>query len=333
MTAFAGITAQRPAIEHLDQALRSGRVHHAYRFEGPPGVGKEMAALALARALLCAAPREDDGPAFPPACGRCDSCKKAATWSNEDPVVPRHPDLVLLGRGLYPPAAIGRSTQESNGISVEQVRRTVLSRVGYAPHEGRALLFIVRDADELTTSAANALLKTLEEPQSNTYFVLLTSRPRRLLDTIRSRTLPVRFGALPERVVREILEAHGRPADLAPLAEGSASQALDLCEPEVRERREAFIAAMTSAIEAGALGTALDLLPSRGNDRHQLLEQLAFFAQSLAHQARELVNVDPSRCERLARSYARSMAGLRELERNGQPALVMESLITALRSL
>ncbi|MGC4092354.1 MAG: hypothetical protein QM756_31625 [Polyangiaceae bacterium] len=69
---------------------------------------------------------------------------------------------------------------EASGISVEQIRRVVLERIGFSPHEGRALVFIVREADELTLQAANSLLKTLEEPPARTHFVLLTSRPESL---------------------------------------------------------------------------------------------------------------------------------------------------------
>ena len=192
MSVFDRIRGQEPAVETLVRALRAGRVHHAYRFEGPPGVGKELAAFALAQSLVC----ERGGPV---GCGACSACQRAVRIAEEDPHVPQHPDVVLLGRGLYPPAALGTATRETTGIGVEQVRRLVLSRVGFSPHEGRALVFIVRDADDFTAQAGNALLKTLEEPSARTHFVLLTSRANRLLDTIRSRTLPVRFARLVRR--------------------------------------------------------------------------------------------------------------------------------------
>ena len=174
---FSQILGQEPALQTLTRALDTAHVHHAYRFEGPAGVGKELAAFALAQALVC-----EVGGAR--ACGKCSACQRAVRISEEEPRVPVHPDVVLLQRGLYR----GRiSANEATGISIEQVRRMVLERIGYRPHEGRARVFIVRDADELTVSAANALLKTLEEPGPSTHFVLLTSRPNRLLDTIRSR--------------------------------------------------------------------------------------------------------------------------------------------------
>src|SRR5690606_3322038 len=120
-------------------------------------------------------------------CGACDACRRAALTADAEPPAPLHPDVVIVARGFYPPDTIG-GKKEANEISVEQIRRVVLSRASYAPHEGRATVFIVRDAEQLSVSAANALLKTLEEPRPSTYFVLLTARGDKLLDTIRSRS-------------------------------------------------------------------------------------------------------------------------------------------------
>ena len=85
----------------------------------------------------------------------------------------------------------------------EQVRRIVLSRIGFSPHEGRAIVCIVRGADELTASAANALLKVLEEPPADSVFVLLSARAHELPETVWSRCHVVTFTALPEAFVVE----------------------------------------------------------------------------------------------------------------------------------
>jgi DNA polymerase-3 subunit delta' len=315
---FADLLAQEPAVSTLERALATGRVHHAYRFEGPPGVGKEMAALALAQALVC---ERGDGRA----CLACGACRRAVTFSEAEPRVPLHPDVVLLGRGLYRLAG----TSEATGISVEQVRRLVLGRAGFAPHEGRALVFIVRDADELTQQAANALLKTLEEPHKNTHFVLLTSRPSRLLDTVRSRTLPVRFAPLPDRVVASILERRGMDPSTAPLAQGSASLALELADPEAKAAREAFVDAALSALDATELAAAIKLAEGK-KDRDVLRADLAFLAQALAADARRLVASDPGRSERRATEHAGVLAAIRDVERNVQPALAVESMVVRL---
>ena len=98
----------------------------------------------------------------PLGCGRCDACRRAVTFSEERPASPIHPDVTIIEKGFYPPETIGRSRPELQEISVDQVRTIVLAHAAYAPHEGRARVFIVRRAEELSVSAANALLKTLE---------------------------------------------------------------------------------------------------------------------------------------------------------------------------
>jgi DNA polymerase-3 subunit delta' len=321
---FTDVLGQESAVATLERALTVARVHHAYRFEGPPGVGKELAAFALAQALVC----ETGGPA---ACGRCSACHRAVTLNGDDPRVPLHPDVVLLGRGLYR-GLLGSSSTEATGISVEQVRRIVLSRGGFSPHEGRALVFIVREADEITLQAANALLKTLEEPHERTHFVLLTSRPSRLLDTIRSRSLPVRFGPLPERVIAGILERRGLDPAVASLAQGSAALALELADTESREERDAFVSSALAALAAPDLAPSLKLAEGQRGDRDGLKASLAFFAQAVAAEARRLVTTSPDDALRRAVQHRTILEAMRDVERNVQPALALEAMFVRLRS-
>ena len=320
---FADVLGQEAAVSTLERALAVGRVHHAYRFEGPPGVGKELAAFALGQTLVC----EAGGLA---ACGRCGACHRAVTLSSDDPRVPLHPDVVLLGRGLYR-GLLGSNSSEATGISVEQVRRIVLSRVGFPPHEGRALVFIVREADEITVQAANALLKTLEEPHERTHFVLLTSRPSRLLDTIRSRSLPVRFGPLSDSIVAGILERRGLDPAVAPLAQGSAALALELADPEAREERDAFVSSALAALSAPDLAPSLKLAEGQKGDRDGLKASLAFFAQAIAGEARRFVATNPEDALRRAMQHRTILEAMRDVERNVQPALALEAMFVRLR--
>jgi DNA polymerase-3 subunit delta' len=322
---FADILGQAPAVETLRRALASGRLHHAYRFEGPPGVGKELAALAVAQALVC----ETGGTE---GCGRCSACRRAVTLASEDPRVPLHPDVVFVQRGLYR-GVLGSGSSEATGIGIEQIRRVVLERVGFTPHEGRALVFVVRDADELTVQAANALLKTLEEPHDKTHFVLVTSRPTRLLDTIRSRTLPIRFGPLPDSVVSEILKKRGLDPAVAPLAQGNAALALELAEPETKEERDQFVASARQAVAASDLVAGLRFADGRPKDRDAVREQLSFLAQSLATEGRLLVENDPSTSERRAREHGVVVEAMNAVDKNVQPGLALEAMIVRLRSL
>jgi DNA polymerase-3 subunit delta' len=321
---FEAVLGQAPAIETLERALRAGKLHHAYRFEGPPGVGKELTAFALARALVCEAPT-------PFACEKCPACHRAATFSEEEPKVPLHPDVVLVGRGVYPSSVLGSGVSEATSISVEQIRRVVLVRAGYPPHEGRALVFVVRNAEELTIQAANALLKTLEEPLDRTHFVLTTSRPNRLLDTVRSRTQAVRFGPLADDIVARLLEARGLPASVASLAQGSAELAFDLADEEAMRERDEFLAAARDAVDAPDLAAGLALAQSRANSRDALREQLSFLAQALAGESKQRIAEDPARAERAARRYSVVMTTIAEVERNVAPTLALEAMVARLR--
>lgn len=323
---FDEILGQDTAVQTLRTALGSGRLHHAYRFEGPDGVGKERAAFALARALVC---RERPNVG----CGSCSGCRRAVTLSDGEPAVPRHPDVVLVERGLYPASVLGRTSPETTGIGVEQVRRIVIARASYPPYEAPSLIFIFRAAHELTPSAANALLKTLEEPRPNVHFVLLTDQPRRLLDTIRSRTLPVRFGPLPEPVLQEIVARQGLSADATSLAlaAGSASRLLEACDPEHVSRREHFVGEVLAALRAPDLGAALQLSAGAKPERGALGKDLRALGQHFALTAREHAQQAPEPALANANRYKEVLVALEALERNVPPALVLETLIARLR--
>jgi DNA polymerase-3 subunit delta' len=317
--AFDDILAQDTAVQTLRRALASGRVHHAYRFEGPDGVGKEMAAFALAEALVCGA---DDSP-------QCTACRRRVrTVSEHAPHVPLHPDIILVQRGLYA-EQLGKS--EANGIGIEQIRRIVLARAPYSPHEGLAQVFILRDADEITVQAANALLKTLEEPPPQTHFVLLTSRPRRMLDTVLSRTLPIRFAPLPDEVIARILTQRGLPTSVVPLARGSASRALALADEDALQRHDEFVARALECLDAPSLAGAIGLLDTKTNDRRAVRDQLEYLAHAFAAQSRAAVNQDPQTAERAARRHGTVLSTMQRLERNVQPALALEAMMVRLR--
>ncbi|HHH27845.1 MAG TPA: DNA polymerase III subunit delta' [Polyangiaceae bacterium] len=323
---FDSIRGQTTAVETLTRALKSGVVHHAYRFEGLDGVGKGMAATAFAQAMLCTG-------GDPLGCGRCDACRRVARVNEDDPRVPLHPDVIYLGRALYPSDIIGK--KEAKEISVEQVRRLVLSRAAYAPHEGPAQIFIVWGADELSNSAANALLKTLEEPRSSTHFVLITSRPDKLLDTIRSRSLPVRFGPLGEDDLSEILRERGieapRIAEAVEIAGGSASVALEAADEELSARRTKFVATVMKALDAPDMGDAIRLAESVDSDRRALTDDLRALAAALSRRVRREVASDPAAAERNARRYELVLDAIDSVERNGSASLVIASLVGSLR--
>lgn len=201
------ILGQDRALEAIRAALRSGRLHHAWIFSGPRGLGKFTAAMALARVLLDpgldpAAAAESAGPTH-----RIQRAIDAGT----------HPDLHVIRKelALY---SENRDLREKKllNIPLDLLRERMIGgragddRIHEAPayrtaQLGHGKVFIIDEAELLALEGQNALLKTLEEPPSRTYIILITSQPDRLLATIRSRCQHVRFGTLNEASMKEVV--------------------------------------------------------------------------------------------------------------------------------
>lgn len=328
---LSAVLAQETSITTLKRALARDRVHHAYLFDGPNGVGKELAAFGLAQALVC----EFRGVSLPPdeACGACSACGRAVV----DPATrrPRHPDIVVIERGLYEPSTLGRRTPESQEISIDQVRTLVLARAAFAPHEGRAKVFIVRRAEELSISAANALLKTLEEPNGRTHFILLSAQGSSLLATIRSRTQKLRFAALPDAIVTKLLVSSGvdafRAQEIARLSAGSMSAALGLADDEESQARERFVQRAMEALEAPTLGPALDLAEDAKKEKGELASRLSAFATALALRATSNAVSEGRAADSAVLRYDMARLALEQLGGNASAQLVVESMLTRMR--
>ena len=337
------LRAQDTARRTIERALETGRVHHAYLFAGPDGVGKELAAFGLAQALVCDKRGADEGGLFSAAparkaslaCGGCSPCLRAVP--REDERRPVHPDIVVIERGLYAPQTIGRRTPETQDISIDQIRTLVLSRAAYAPHEGRAKVFVVRRVEELSVPAANALLKTLEEPGARTHFILLTSQPDALLPTILSRTMRVRFAPLPDDVVASILEARGvevsRAREVARLSGGSVEAAELLADPEESEARHRFVSRALEAVAAPGLEPLLALAEDAKKEKDLLRARIGALATALAVQATEAARANRAEAESFAVRGHIALTALDHLDGNNAPQLVVEAMLSRMRAL
>ena len=185
MPILGQIRGQPRVVELLRRAMAQDRVPHAYLFTGPAGAGTYAAALALAAAMNCErAPGEG--------CGECAACERIAAGV--------HPDVQTLER-----------QGPSQTIPIEVIRKQVIPALGLPPHEARARLYLIEEATSLLDPAANALLKTLEEPPARTHFVLCTGSPLELLPTIRSRCQRIIFQ--PPEVEASDEDATGRAVD------------------------------------------------------------------------------------------------------------------------
>jgi DNA polymerase III subunit delta' len=268
------IKGQENAKSLLQRATIEGRVSHAYLFLGIPGIGKEAMAIEFAKLLNCSAPIEEGRQIN--ACGTCPSCKKIDKL--------QHPNMDLV---FALPAGTGTDPNKSDPYAklsdaqIKEINATVAEKAGNqyqsieiprasqikiasiryikkklslsATQRGRRCV-LVFDCEKMTGEAANAFLKTLEEPNDNVTIILISSRPELLLQTILSRCQVVHFEPLSDEIIQEyLIENHHLLASesriISKFAQGSISSAVDFLDDDMRQLREESIAMMRTSIK------------------------------------------------------------------------------------
>lgn len=227
---FSEIVGHDHNIKLLQRSIERGRLHHAYIFSGPGGIGKKLTAISLAKALNCLEMETDS-------CGRCIPCRKIEEGN--------HPDVKIV---------------EADGqvIKIDQIRE--LQRdLQFRPFEGKKRVFIIDSADRMGLPASNSLLKTLEEPPKDSVLILVTANFHSLLPTIVSRCQRLSFSSLPIPDVEMMLvEKKGVDAAtahiIAAVSEGSIGDALGEDEASLLEERERVFTGFMGLKDKGMIG-------------------------------------------------------------------------------
>lgn len=279
---FEQFIGNEKIVQRLRSKLREERFPHAVIFAGPEGVGKRTCAIFVAKALNC----PEAGPAD--FCDACSQCRKIDAGV--------HPDVLTIGL-----------EEEASEIKIAQIR-DLMETLSLRPLEGRKKVFIIDPADAMNASAANALLKGLEEPPEDSHFILLSSSPQSLLATVRSRCQTYPFLPLSLEQMRQF----GSDELALRWSRGSigALKALDL--DLLRERRESALDFLEIAIQAKddqfreLIGASADLSRSKNDfDSNMdtiavLLEDLLYIREGLS---RSIINIDlEPRLRKLAES-------------------------------
>lgn len=218
---FASLKGQDSAVSFLRSSLKNNRTSHAYIFVGPGGTGKRIAALNFAKALNCANPSSGEP------CEACPSCGKINRSS--------HPDIFII-----------KPEKEGGSIRIDDIR-SLIKDIYLKPFEAKKKVYIIDGADGMKHEAANALLKTLEEPPTDSILILITEDLKALFHTITSRSQVVRFFPLKVDEIKWILAKEhsldeARAHVLARLSSGSLGKALNLKDEDFFAKRASLIA-------------------------------------------------------------------------------------------
>lgn len=223
---FKELVGQEKIIKHLRISIEQGRVAHAYAFDGPEGIGKLSTAMAFAKALLCRNYKEDS-------CNTCVSCSKVNNGN--------HPDLQIIEPD-------GHSIKNKQ---IEDFQQDLMRK----PYESPKKVYIIKRANEMTVSAQNRLLKTLEEPPEYGVIILISTNSNGFLPTIKSRCQIIKFHRVHEKTIENFLRDRykleaKRAQILSIFSHGIVGNALKLMESEdFNTRRQQTIQVIEELLE------------------------------------------------------------------------------------
>ena len=293
---FKNLIGNAQVKQMLGRLLGSGRVSNSLLFAGDEGVGKRQFALELAKAFICKEPVDFQ------ACRACPACRRADEFTL--PTSDKGDDYERVFFSKHPD--IGMVIPFKRNVRINAIR-DLEREANFRPYEAQARFFIIDDAEKMNDAAANALLKTLEEPPSTTYIFLITSRPDSLLPTIRSRCQTIRFAPvvaaeIEQYLINERAFTHDEARLAARLARGSIGRAVSINVGQFREQRERMFGVVRNAIETGNRAALLraseDMNDAKNKERFEenidILESLIhdIWTLGVSSEAARLANTD-----------------------------------------
>lgn len=227
MSGFKDIIGHEKIIEHLQNAIRTGKLSHSYIISGPKDSGKMMLAESFAMALQCEQGKEDP-------CMECRSCKQAIDHNQ--------PDIIYV-------------THEKPGvIAVDDIRHQLNNDIVIKPYSSKYKIYIIDEAEKMNPQAQNALLKTIEEPPAYAVILLLTTNADSFLQTILSRCINLSLKTVREEVIKNFLMKNHQIPDYqaelcASFSQGNVGKAIKLASSESFHELKAAVLSMVKKIE------------------------------------------------------------------------------------
>ncbi|MBK8303987.1 MAG: DNA polymerase III subunit delta' [Chloracidobacterium sp.] len=242
---FSKLIGNDNAKRSLKRLLVNGRVPNSLLFAGDEGVGKRQFALQVAKAFVCKEPTDNE------ACGVCAACRRVDVFVF--PKSDKGDDFEQVFFSEHPD--VGTVIPFKRNVRVDAIR-DLEREANFRPYEAAARFFIIDDAHKMNDAAANALLKTLEEPPATSYIFLITSRPDSLMPTIRSRCQMMRFAPVEtDEIERFLIDdrafTHDEARLAARLARGSVGRAVSVDVIKFKTNRERMMGVLRNAVETG----------------------------------------------------------------------------------
>lgn len=299
------IVGHKPKIDFLDRVIKQKAIKHAYLFYGPEKVGKTTTALLFAQTLLCSKKDLSIEP--------CEECHDCRLFDSDN-----HPDLFL--------------NDSVSTVSVDEIR-TLINFLDLKPYQSRRKVVVITHAERMTSQAANAFLKSLEEPPPNSVIIMTTENPDKLLPTIVSRTQAIQFGSIKQQEIMEhLVDERGidqeKALKISRFSAGKIGQAISISsEMDSFRNDQDFLKEFDLMVSEGSIYEKIRYAEKNGAEREATEKR--FDAIELYYQQR-IIGLEKINQGLKTTQILDKIAQSREfLNKNVNPRLVWENILLA----